>query len=376
MMKDLGLYIHIPFCLQKCKYCDFLSKCGTEEEKDIYSDALISEISHAGKLAKDNSVSTVYIGGGTPTCLSEEKLIKIINSVKANFSLSKDLEFTVEANPETVNLRLMRALYSAGVNRISLGVQSMNDETLKKIGRVHDVIKLLESYAACRVAGFENVNYDLIFALPDQTEDEFLEDVKNLLKLEPKHISLYSLQLEEGTPLFNEKDGFTFAGEDTEREMYYKAREILKEHGLNQYETSNFAIKGFESKHNERYWDQKEYLGLGLGASSYFNNVRYKNPENMKNYIGFAENFIPLYKEYKPLSKEEQQSEFVILGLRKTKGIKISEFNEKFGTDIFAVFDEVIKKHKDNGLLIEENGYLFLAERGMDLANTVMCDFM
>lgn len=376
MLTDIGLYIHIPFCLQKCKYCDFLSGCATDEEKNIYVNSLISEIFHAGKLAKDYSVSTVYIGGGTPTLIPEEKLLEIINSVKSNFSLAKNYEFTVEANPETVSLKLMRSLYENGVNRISLGVQSMNDKTLKKIGRVHNVIKVLESYAACRVAGFENINYDLIFALPDQTEDEFLEDVRNLLKLEPKHISLYSLQLEETTPLFKEKDSFSFADEDTEREMYYKAREILKEHGLNQYETSNFAVAGFESRHNERYWDQKEYLGLGLGASSYFNNVRYKNPENMKNYIGFVQNFIPLYKENKPLSKTEQQSEFVILGLRKTKGIKISDFKQKFETDIFTVFGDVINKHKNSGLLVEEDGYLFLSERGVDVSNTVMCDFI
>ena len=376
MSKDLGLYIHIPFCIQKCKYCDFLSACGDDSEKQAYTDALLTEIQKASALCKDRTVSTVYIGGGTPTCLGEEKLVSVVNAVKSCFSLEKNCEFTVEANPETVTLKLMRALYDSGVNRISLGVQSLNDETLKKIGRVHDTIKVLESYAACRVSGFENINYDLIFALPDQSENEFLSDVENLLKLEPKHISLYSLQLEEGTPLFDQRKKYTFADEDTEREMYYKAREILKEHGLNQYETSNFAVPGFESRHNERYWEQKEYLGLGLGASSYFNNVRYKNPGNMKNYIGFTENFIPLYKEYTELSEDEMQSEFIILGLRKTKGIKISDFNEKFEKDIYSLFGNVIEKHKQNGLLIEQDGCIFLSERGMDVSNTVMCDFM
>ena len=252
----------------------------------------------------------------------------------------------------------------------------MNDTTLKKIGRVHDVIKVLESYAACRLAGFENVNYDLIFALPDQSEKDFIEDLQNLLKLEPKHISVYSLQLEEGTPLFDEKDNYTFADEDTERRMYYKAREILKEHGLIQYETSNFAVPGFESKHNERYWECKEYLGLGLGASSYFNNVRYQNPSNMENYIGFTKNFIPLYKESPPLTTEEMQSEFVVLGLRKTKGISCSEFYEKFGADIHSIFEDVINKHIKNGLLIEKEGRIYLSEHGMDVSNTVLCDFI
>ena len=196
------------------------------------------------------------------------------------------------------------------------------------------------------------------------------------MKLEPKHISLYSLQLEEGTPLFSEKGDFSFADEDTERSMYYKAREMLKEKGLYQYETSNFAVPGFESKHNERYWNCEEYLGLGLGASSYFNNVRYQNPSKMENYLGFVENFIPLYKENTPLTDEEQQSEFVILGLRKTKGISCTEFYEKFGKDIFEVFKEPIEKHIQNGLLISENGKVYLSEHGMDVSNTVMCDFM
>lgn len=376
MQKDLGLYVHIPFCLQKCKYCDFLSASGNDCEKQAYTNALLTEIKKASLLCKDKKLSTIYIGGGTPTCLGDENLLSVINAINENFSLEKDFEFTVEANPETVTLKLMKSLYDSGVNRISLGVQSMNDELLKKIGRVHDTIKVLESYAACRVAGFKNINYDLIFALPDQTKEDFLEDVRNLLKLEPKHISMYSLQLEEGTPLFEQKDKYSFADEDTEREMYYAARKLLKEHGLFQYETSNFSVSGFESRHNQRYWEQKEYLGLGLGASSYFNNVRYKNPEKMKNYLEFVENFIPLYKEFDPLTKEDMQSEFVILGLRKTKGIKVSDFAEKFEKDIYDVFDDVIEKHIKNGLLIAENGYIYLSEQGMDLSNTVMCDFM
>jgi len=376
MQKDLGLYIHIPFCLQKCKYCDFLSFSADDEQKSIYASTLLEEIRHSGKMAEGRTVSTVYIGGGTPTCLGDDRLLEIIDTVKKNFRLSEGFEFTVEANPETVTLKLMRYLYDVGVNRISLGVQSMCDETLKKIGRVHDVIKVLESYAACRVAGFENVNYDLIFALPDQTEEDFLEDVNNLLKLEPKHLSLYSLQLEEGTPLFFERKKYSFADEDAERSMYYKARKLLKEHGLYQYETSNFAVPGFESRHNERYWDCREYLGIGLGASSYFNNVRYQNPSKLENYIGFVKNFIPLYKESEPLTIDEQQSEFLVLGLRKTKGISFSEFLEKFGTDVYSVFGDAIKKYTENGLLIEKDGRLFLSERGMDVSNTVMCDFM
>lgn len=376
MKKDLGLYVHIPFCIQKCTYCDFLSFSCKNEEKEKYTDALISEIRSISEYTKEHTFSTLYIGGGTPTFLGEENLLKIIDAVKCCFSIEKDAEFTVEANPETVKLGMMKRLYAKGVNRISLGVQSMNDKTLKKINRAHNVLKVLESYAAVTLAGFENVNYDLIFALPDQTEGGFLQELYSLLKLNPKHVSLYSLQLEEGTPLYNNKDKFRFADEDTERSMYYSARKVLEAHGLKQYETSNFAVPSFESRHNERYWECREYIGLGLGASSYFNNVRYENPSDFSEYYEFCENFKPLYEEGVPLSVSEMQSEFFVLGLRKTKGVSFSEFYDKFKVSAEEIFGKQIEKHLSNGLLIKEGDQLFLSERGQDISNTVMCDFL
>lgn len=376
MVMDLGIYLHIPFCLQKCKYCDFVSFKSSEEEKQIYVSAIIKEIKQLSKYAKDRTVSTVYVGGGTPTTLSSGQLTKIINCVFENFNINSDAEITVEANPETVSLKYLRELKACNVNRISMGVQAMNNHSLKTIGRIHDVKKVIESYVSCVVAGFKNINYDLIFALPNQSKKEFLDGLNGLLKLQPPHISLYSLQLEEGTKLFEEKDNFKFVSENEEREMYYNAREILEKHGLYQYEISNFAKKGYESRHNERYWNCEEYLGIGLNASSYFNNVRYQNPDKFNEYLDFIDKFRPLYEEGSPLTKEEQQSEFIVLGLRKTDGISIKEFEEKFSENILSIYEQQIKKHIDNKLLILTDDRLYLTEKGMDLSNQVMCDFI
>lgn len=376
MVKDLGIYVHIPFCLQKCRYCDFVSFCSTDEQKEEYASALITEIEKLSDFAKGRTISTVYIGGGTPTTLSDSQLSRILNSLFQNFDINKDAEITVEANPETVTLKLMRSLKYAGVNRISLGVQAMQDKHLKAIGRIHDVKKVIEAYASCKIAGFENINYDLIFALPNQSKNEFLEGLCDLLKLEPPHLSLYSLQLEEGTPIYANKDNLKFVSEDEERNIYYEARNILKANGLYQYEISNFSKKGFESRHNLRYWNCLEYLGIGLNASSYFNNVRYTNPCDLNEYLAFVQDFKPLYKENDALTENEQMSEFLVLGLRKTDGIKLKNFEEKFEKDIFSVFQKQINKHIENGLLSFSEDKLYLTEKGIDLSNQVLCDFI
>lgn len=376
MLYDTGLYIHIPFCLQKCAYCDFLSHPACEEEKEAYTNALLCELEGLKYISSDRYLSTIYTGGGTPACLGEKNLNKILSALPRLFCIDENAEFTVELNPETVTPPLLKMLKNNGVNRLSLGVQSFDDEILKKIGRVHNTVRVLESYAAMRIAGFENINYDLIFALPDQTEENFLTSVTNLLKLSPAHLSLYGLQLEHGTPLYENRKKYTFADEDTERSMYYKARALLKEHGIYQYEISNFAKPGFESRHNTRYWDAKEYIGAGAGAASYFHNVRYQNPSDTEKYIRFATHFKPLYKESTPLTTEEQMSEFAFLGLRKTCGISLLQFKEKFGKEFSEVFQSAVSKHKNNGLLCEKNGRLFLSEKGMDLANYVMEDFV
>ncbi|MBQ2968340.1 MAG: radical SAM family heme chaperone HemW [Clostridia bacterium] len=373
-MQDIGLYIHIPFCLQKCAYCDFLS-FGDHTQKETYMKALYKELSSLQDLCKDKTVSTVYIGGGTPTVLETSELEQLLEAVHA-FPLTPDAEITVEANPETVSLPKMRALKKGGVNRISLGVQAMDDEILQKINRPHNVLKVLESYAALTIAGFTNISYDLIFNLPDQSQECFLNGLQMLLKLNPKHISLYSLQLEEGTPLFEKQDSYLFLEEDAERETYHKARAILAENGIFQYETSNFSLPGFESKHNNRYWEGKEYLGAGLGASSYFEGVRYENPLDFDAYFAHCEHFFPLHTKGTPLSDAERQSEFFFLGLRKTKGVSLSDFEKRFGQSAESVYGNAIEKHLKNGLLEQTDDNLRLTEKGIDLANQVFQDFI
>ncbi len=373
-MQDIGLYIHIPFCLQKCAYCDFLS-FGDQSQKAAYVKALVKELSCLKELCADKTVSTVYIGGGTPTVLSTEELTQILEAVHA-FPLTAEAEITVEANPETVTLPKMRALKQGGVNRISLGVQAMCDKTLKKINRPHNLLKVLESYATLSVAGFTNISYDLIFNLPDQSKESFLEGLSMLLKLNPNHISLYSLQLEEGTPLYKNQNAFRFLDEDTERETYHAARTLLEQKGLYQYETSNFAKEGFESRHNNRYWECKEYIGAGLGASSYFENVRYQNPSDFESYFAHCDAFSPLHEYGTPLTDSERQSEFFMLGLRKTKGVLLTEFEEKFGIPASDIFGQSINKHIANGLLEKQDQSLKLTEKGIDLANQVLQDFL
>ena len=373
-MQDIGLYIHIPFCLQKCAYCDFLS-FGDRSQKDMYIKALLKELSSLQKLCLGKTVSTVYIGGGTPTVLDTEDLEEILKAVRT-FPLTSDAEITVEANPETVTLPKMRALKKGGVNRISLGVQAMCDRTLQNINRPHNVLKVLESYAALTIAGFTNISYDLIFNLPNQSKAEFLTGLELLLKLNPNHISLYSLQLEEGTPLYEKQADFSFLSEEQERETYHEARAVLEKHGLYQYETSNFAKIGFKSRHNNRYWECEEYLGAGLGASSYFNNVRYQNPSDFEDYFAHCNDFSPLHENGTPLTDSERQSEFFMLGLRKTEGVSLFEFELKFGVSAEQLFGESINKHIQNGLLTKQDQTLKLTEKGIDLANQVLQDFL
>ena len=348
---------------------------GDHSQKKVYIKALLKELSSLQKLCLDKTVSTVYIGGGTPTVLDTEDLEEILNAVRA-FPLTEDAEITVEANPETVTLPKMRTLKKGGVNRISLGVQAMCDKTLQKISRPHNVLKVLESYATLTIAGFTNISYDLIFNLPDQSKEEFLTGLKQLLKLNPNHISLYSLQLEEGTPLYEKQADFSFLSEEQERETYHEARTILEKHGLYQYETSNFAVKGFESRHNNRYWECKEYLGAGLGASSYFENVRYQNPCDFESYFAHCNAFSPLHEKGTPLTDSERQSEFFMLGLRKTEGVSLLEFEQKFGISAQEIFAESIDKHIKNGLLEKQDQIIKLTEKGIDLANQVLQDFL
>lgn len=374
-MKNLGIYVHIPFCVKKCNYCDFNSFCASSEAQNIYTDSLVNEIKSFGK-AKKIKADSVFLGGGTPTLLSEENLEKIITAIKENITLLPDTEFTTECNPKTANLRKFRLLKDLGVNRLSLGVQSMDDKILKTLGRCHNLKDFMECYASARVAGFENINFDLMFAVPDQTEKIWHKTLKDAIKFEPDHISAYGLQLEEGTYFYENQGSYKFPDDDTNRRMYEFLVEFLKQKGYNRYEISNFSKKGFESRHNLKYWDLTEYVGFGLGSSSFFEGARYQNPEIMADYLDFADNFEPLWEKSEKESQNDLISEFMFLGLRLEKGVNNLDFKEKFGKSFFEIYKKEIDQNTKNGLLIKENNRIYLSKKGFDLANSVMSDFL
>ncbi len=347
------IYIHIPFCVRKCLYCDFYSVTDIGL-KDAYTDAVIKEIISLKGLKTD----TVYIGGGTPTTLGDN-LLKITQAVKENFILSDNCEFTVEANPGTVNKALLKNLYSLGVNRISLGAQSFNDDELKALGRIHTSKEIFESCDMIKEAGFKNFSLDLMLAVPHQTMDSLSYTLRCIEKINPPHVSAYSLIVEEGTLFYNMD--LDLPDENTEREMYYYVTNRLKAKDLYRYEISNFAKKGFESRHNTGYWTDCEYWGIGAGAHSYNNGVRYQNASDIVHYIkgeGLKEDVIPI-------SEKERRLELFMLGLRMTKGVL-------YGGE----FPERVNPLIEKGLLEIKDGHLRLTMRGCDMANLVFMEFL
>ncbi len=373
-MKDLSIYIHIPFCTQKCFYCDFLSFKGKEEYFEAYKIALLKEIEDFATLNKDKYiVKTIFIGGGTPSILPIGYIGEISSKIYSLFNVDKNIEFTIEANPGTLCLDKIKHFKDSNINRISLGLQAYQNRLLKKIGRIHTIEDFLQNYENIRKVGFENVNVDLMFSLPTQTKDDFKETLDNIARLKPEHISTYSLILEEGTKFYDmyEKGEFSLFSDELDRELYYLAINILQKNGYNQYEISNFCKPNKECKHNIVYWKRKEYIGFGLGASSLINEKRIINTTNFKDYINFNNN-----REIEILEKRDMYSEFIFLGLRMTEGIKKSDFYKNFNIDIYDVYKKEIEKFIKNGLLIEEDDYLRLSKKGIDLSNVVFSEFI
>lgn len=374
-MNKAGIYVHIPFCIKKCNYCDFNSFPSDADTQKKYIDALTNEITSLGKINKV-SADSVFIGGGTPTLLSESLLEKLITSIKSNFDLDKDTEFTIECNPKTASLKTFRLLKSLGVNRLSIGMQSLDDKILKTLGRCHNVRDFLECYAAAKIAGFENINFDLMFAVPNQSQKRFEQTVQSAVKLYPEHIAAYGLQLEENTYFYEHQSDYKFPSDEQNRNMYDFLVSYLEQNGYRQYEISNFAKDGFKSRHNLKYWNLTEYVGLGLGASSFYQGVRYENPVKMDDYLNFAFEFTPLWEKNQKQSENDLMSEFMFLGLRLNEGVKNSDFIERFGKSIFDIYKDVIDKNVETGLLNKERNRIFLSRKGFDLANCVMSDFL
>lgn len=392
--KELELYIHIPFCVKKCDYCDFLSFPADNRTQRRYVDAVQKEIIYYGALYPDRKITTIFIGGGTPSWLDEEEIVRILHTVREAFAVEHDAEITIECNPGTATAHKLVRYREAGINRISIGLQSAHNEELALLGRIHTWEQFLKTYDLARKAGFSNINVDLMGALPGQTLETFSDTLKKVLALKPEHLSAYSLMIEEGTPFYEryrEDEKHREAGEPTEllpdEEQEYAVtkltQRVLMEAGYHWYEVSNFAKPGYECRHNIGYWKRADYLGIGIGAASLIDNVRYANVRDLEEYCKECESLWEelnirktLCSSTEPVTREEQMEEFMFLGLRMTEGVSRAEFEQHFGTTIEAVYGDVLRQLQKEGLLVKQEGRICLTERGMDVNNYVVEQFM
>lgn len=374
--KEVGVYVHIPFCKQKCYYCDFVSYCQKDSIIEKYINAVKKEIRLQNIQAP---ITTIYIGGGTPSYIESDYIREIIGEIKKKNVIEKP-EITIEVNPGTVTIDKLKIYRSCGINRLSIGLQTTNDELLKQIGRIHNYEQFLETYKLAKKVGFKNINVDLMLGLPNQRIIDLKESLENVLRLAPKHISVYSLIVEDGTPIANKiKNGkLKLPDDELERNMYWYVKNTLELNGYKHYEISNFAKKGYESKHNMNCWNQMEYVGIGTAAHSYRDITRYSNTEDIKEYIKnvqkgeFEKNRIihEIQKE------EDSKKEFMLLGLRKIDGLKISEFKNKFGDNPIYLYRNELKKLSDEKLIIIQDDNIRLSNKGIDLANLVWEEFV
>lgn len=374
MKKALELYLHIPFCIRKCEYCDFLSGPADERNRRTYLDALLRELAAVGPQAEDYEVTSVYIGGGTPSLLPGEWMEKLMAGVREGYCLAKDAEISMEANPGTLTKENLAGYRRAGINRLSLGCQSTDDAELKLLGRIHTWAQFQESFRMAREAGFINLNVDLMSGLPGQHLASWEESLETIARMEPEHISAYSLIIEEGTPFSARK--LDLPDEDTEYRMYEDVAAVLGKYGYYQYEISNYAKKDRNCRHNEGYWQRKDYLGLGLGAASLVGRERFTNTSDMSEYLENSGNLEKIRTDRETLTREDEMGEFMFLGLRMTKGVSKKDFQEYFGTSIEKIYGEVLEKYKKQGLLLEEDGRVCLSRAGIHVSNAVMADFL
>ncbi len=361
--KELELYIHVPFCIKKCQYCDFLSAPSSKGERQEYAESLCRQIRTYGKLAKAYHVVSIFVGGGTPSILDKEELLGIFDAVRDTFTVDGDAEITIEVNPGTVTEEKLKAYLKAGINRLSIGLQSAENEELQVLGRIHTYEEFLSTYGLAREMGFGNINVDLMSAIPRQTVEGWERTLKKVLGLRPEHISAYSLIIEEGTPFFERygKGGHVdeLPSEEEERRMYWRTAKLLKDYGYCRYEISNYALPGYECRHNLGYWNRTEYLGIGTGAASLMDNRRWNYGEEP---VG--------------LSVREQMEEFMFLGLRKMEGVSKAKFEESFGRGMEEVYGETLRRMYEMGLMEGVGEFVRLTERGIDVSNGVLCEFL
>ena len=392
--EELSLYIHIPFCVRKCGYCDFLSAPADEKARDRYVQALLMEIErYRGTETADRKIKTLYIGGGTPSTLSVKQLECIMQKIKCTFNFHGDMETSMEMNPGTASKEKCRALYQMGINRLSIGLQSTNDKELNTLGRIHSYEDFINTYTWCREASFQNINVDLMAALPYQTVESYTTGLRKIIRLAPEHISAYSLILEEGTPFYQKYNSgcYPLPDEEQERLMYRETEQILAQAGYERYEISNYAKKGYACRHNLVYWQGGDYLGLGLGSSSYMDGVRFHNTTDLNTYVNQG----AYVEDREELSVQAKMEEFMFLGLRVMAGVSGTEFEKRFGKTMEDVYGDVLRKHEEEGLLRIERKEdrkeataaepakgktniekVMLTTKGVDVSNYVFADFL
>lgn len=376
------MYIHIPFCARKCAYCDFLSGPATASVQKRYVEQLVEEISCQSVHYPGWKVISVYLGGGTPSLLEPKEISSVMEAVRSRFDVAEEAEVTIEVNPGTVNMEKLKAYLDGGINRISIGLQSSDDRELKSLGRIHTYDEFLKTYGRVRHAGFTNVNIDLMSALPGQTLASWNFTLKKAAMLKPEHISAYSLMIEEGTPFYDRYHAHPelLPGEDEEREMYYATKQFLREQGYERYEISNYAKPGLECRHNIGYWTGAEYLGLGLGASSYVRGTRFRNEANLETYLnlrmGEEETDSLLHQDVIRLSNKEKMEEFMFLGLRMIEGVSTDEFMRRFKADMWDVYGGVLNKLAGNRLIEIHGPVVRLSDFGIDISNYVLSEFL
>ena len=404
-MKSISIYIHIPFCVKKCQYCDFLSAPADSRAQEVYLRALKQEIREQAARYREYEVQTVFIGGGTPTAVPCENLCEVLKTVFSFYRMNPHAEISMEANPGTVTKEALLSYRKAGINRISIGLQSADDVELKLLGRIHTYRDFQQTYRWAQEAGFTNINLDIMSALPGQSVENYKKTLETVLSLKPQHISAYSLIVEEGTPFYEkygqESEKLQATGEkqpdlpseEEEREMYALTEKLLAAAGYHRYEISNYALPGRECRHNLVYWKRGNYVGFGLGAASMVENVRFENIREMQEYLaeyagvqGTEEvsaevtqgDMQQIFRgeNVHPLSLQEQMEETRFLGLRLTEGVSRAEFHQQFGISMEQIYGEVIRKNTARGLLIDEAGYVRLTREGMDLSNYVMAQFL
>ena len=379
-MKNISLYIHIPFCMKKCIYCDFLSfaDCSLSEQRS-YVETLMQEIDCYRELAKEYQVISIFIGGGTPSMLQEGLVEQLFRKLYSVWNIAEEAEITIECNPGTLTARKLAEYRTCGINRLSLGLQSADNRELKQLGRIHNYEQFVANYQLAREAGFRNVNVDIMAALPGQSQASYGRSLSKVLELKPEHISIYSLMVEEGTVLARSQELLEqLPGEQTERNMYHYTKTIMKGMGYERYEISNYAKPGYACRHNRVYWTGGEYLGLGLGASSYWNGIRFSNTSDWNEYLYEWEkdDITRIRKNQIPDTLESRMEEFMFLGLRMMEGVSKTEFENRFHRSMEEIYGRVIHTYVEQGFLTWKQERLRLTEQGIDVSNYIMADFL